>query len=330
MAKKKALIIGSNSFSGAHMIRKLLLVKFEIIGVSRSNQDLMDINFYKTIKKSKFKFYKIDLNNNLQKIISIIKKNKPQYIINFASQSMVAESWKKPEDWYLTNSLSTIKLYNSLNSFNYKKKLIHISTPEIYGSTKSLIKENINYNPTTPYAASRVAAEHFLKILYKNFNFNYCSVRSSNVFGEYQKIYRIIPKTICAILNKKKIMLEGNGASKRNFIYIEDVCDAIFKIMLFGKSGESFHISGKKIISIKELVKKICHMMNYSFNKLVINTKERLGKDQYYSLSSSKIRNELKWKENVGFENGLDKTIKSIKKNLLYLNKLDEIYIHKK
>jgi len=330
MAKKKALIIGSNSFSGSHMIRKLLIKKFKIIAVSRSNQNQVDINFFKKIKKSKFKFYKLDLNNNLQKIISLINKNKPQYIINFASQSMVSESWKNPEDWYLTNSLSTIKLYNSLNLLSYKKKLIHISTPEIYGNTKYQIKENINYNPTTPYAASRVSAEHFLKILFKNFNFNYCSVRSSNVFGENQKIYRIIPKTICAILNKKKIMLEGNGASRRNFIYIEDVCDAIFKIMLFGKSGQIYHVSGKNFISIKALVKKICYMMNYKFNKLIINTKERLGKDKYYSLSISKITNELKWKENVGFENGLKRTIKWIKENLPYLKKLDEIYIHKK
>ena len=148
--------------------------------------------------------------------------------------------------------------------------------------------ENNNYNPTTPYAVSRVTADQYLKILNDVDKIDSCSIRASNVYGEYQRLYRIIPKTIYSILKKKKLNLDGGGMSERNFIHIDDVSNATYKIMTKGKKGEIYHISSNEIISIKKLVKLICKKMNYDFDKLVNIVPERLGKDKSYSLANKK------------------------------------------
>ncbi len=324
---KKIIIIGSNSFSAGSLIKILLKKNYRIIGLSRSK---LNKKPFKAFNESKnFRFYKLDINKNNTEIIELIKKIKPDYIVNYASQSMVGQSWNFSEDWYLTNSYSMIKLYDGIFKNLTKTRLIHISTPEVYGSIKKNTYENTKYNPTTPYAASRVTADHFLGLLHKLNKINFCSVRASNVYGEHQRLYRIIPKTIYSILKNKKINLDGGGYSKRNFIYIDDVSNAIELIMKKGKSGEIYHISGENIISIKDLVKKICIKMNYDFNKLVKKSEERKGKDLFYSIKSKKLK-ELGWSQKVNIQIGLDKCIKWIKNDLKYFKGEDEEYIHKK
>ena len=298
---KKVIVIGSNSFSGGSYIKLLLKKKYKVFAISRSklvNKKFLPFN----IRDKNFSFTSLDLNKDHKRIISHIKKIKPKYIVNYASQSMVGESWDNPIDWYQTNSLSMIKLYNSIANTKLNLKLIHISTPEVYGNIENITFENSLYNPTTPYAASRVTADHFLNLLFLQKRINYSSVRASNVYGEYQRLYRIIPKTIFSILNNQKIDLHGGGLSKRNFIHIDDVSVATFKIMTLGKNGEAYHVSGDSMISIKDLVKKICKKMDFKFEKLVNRSKERKGKDKYYFLSSKKIKKKLKWRQKISLE----------------------------
>ena len=262
-------------------------------------------------------------------MINLIKKVKPKYILNYASQSMVGQSWDNPQDWFKTNSLSTIKFYHSLSKIKFKFKLIHISTPEIYGNIISLTKESEIYNPNTPYAVSRVTADQFLSILNKRKMINYCSIRASNVYGEYQRLYRIIPKTIYCILKKKKLFLDGGGNSKRNFIHIDDVSEATYKILKKGKIGNIYHISSNEVISIKNLVKFICKKMNYNFSKLVKLSPERKGKDKYYILSNKKIK-KLGWKPKISIDRGIQNCIEWIKKDIKSFSNTDETYTHKK
>ncbi len=325
---KKALVIGSNSFSAGSLIESLLKKNFYVIGISRSKINNKKFQRF-SIGNKNYKFYKLDINKNNNKILEIIKSFKPAFIINYASQSMVGQSWKDPEDWFLTNSLSTIKLYSGLSKQTFKFKLIHISTPEIYGNIKKKVIENNNYNPTTPYAVSRVTADQYLKILNDVHKIDSCSIRASNVYGEYQRLYRIIPKTIYSILKKKKLNLDGGGISERNFIHIDDVSNATYKIMTKGKKGEIYHISSNEIISIKKLVKLICKKMNYDFDKLVNIVPERLGKDKSYSLANKKIK-KLGWKPHISLSKGLDRCIKNIIENISEFKKLDENYVHKK
>ncbi len=203
--KKKFLIIGSNSFSGASFIDFILSKKYEVIGVSRSNELKKEFLLYKTNRNIKFfKFYKIDINkikdrNNLYKII---KKSKPDYIINYSAQGMVAQSWIHPEDWYTTNLVSQSILYKNLIRFKFIKKIIHVTTPEVYGSNNRVIKENFNFKPSTPYAVSRAAMDYHLMNFQKNYDLPIIFTRTANIFGPGQQLYRIIPKTfMCA---KKK------------------------------------------------------------------------------------------------------------------------------
>ncbi len=327
--KNKIVVIGSNSFSAGFVINDLLKKKFKVLGISRSHLNNKKFTYFQPTDKN-FKFYKIDINKDYKKLFSIIKKSKPNYIINFSAQSMVGESWSNPLDWFQTNTIGLIRLYNFIFHNIKLKRLIHISTPEVYGSVKNRIVENKNYKPNSPYAASRVSADQYLEILNKNFGFDYCSIRASNVFGETQKLYRIIPKTIYSILKNKKIYLHGGGYSKRNFIHMENVSKAILKCLYDGKAGEIYHVSGDKTLSIRDLVKKICKIMNYDFNKLVMPSEERKGKDQEYSLSNNKIKKYFKWKEKVSLDEGLIRTIKWLKINLNYFNINDESYRHKK
>ena len=326
---KKIVIIGSNSFSAGSLIKLLFKKNFKIYGISRSK--LNNKSFLRFNEKNKnFIFKRFDLNKNHNEIISFIKKIKPNYIINYASQSMVGQSWDTSTDWFYTNSFSTLKLYDSISKLKDKTKLIHVSTPEIYGNLKSITTENQSYNPATPYAVSRVTADQFLKILSDRKKIRYCSIRASNVYGEHQRLYRIVPKTIISILKKEKLKLDGGGFSKRNFIHIDDVSDATYKVIKNGKNGKIYHISSDEIISIRNLVKFICLKMNYNFSKLVKISPERPGKDKFYILSNKKLKKDLKWNSKITLDEGINRCIDWIKKDLKLFSKLDENYIHKK
>ena len=326
------LIIGSNSFAGSAFVNFLLTKKHKVVGVSRSKELKKVYLPYKTNKfnKKNFVFFKADLNKDkdLNKIVNIVKKNKIKYIANFAAQGMVAESWINPEDWYQTNILSNSKLIKELSKINLKKYL-NFSTPEVYGNTPNQIKENFNFNPSTPYAISRAGQDMNLLAYSKFNNFPVVFTRTANIFGPCQQLYRIIPKAImCA---KKKITLElhGGGTSIRSFILMEDVNTALYKI-LFDKNNvaKTYHISTNRFVSIKDLVLKIFRMNNSDTNLIKI-TNDRKGKDHGYLLNSSNIRKTYKWKNKYKLDEGINETIKWIEENYKILKNEELKYYHK-
>ncbi len=325
----KAIIIGSNSFYGSHFTKLLLEKKFNVVGISRSKiKKNHFLPFDKNMKN--FKFLKMDLNSDLSKILDLIKKYRPNYIVNFSSQSMVSESWKNPQDWFLTNSYSVPSLYGMLNNLKFKFRLVHISTPEVYGSTKGTISEEEKFNPTTPYAISRVNADFFLKSLKKEFKFDFVGTRAANIYGEFQDLYRIIPRTIYSIINNKKLFLHGGGSSIRSFIHIKDVCEATYKIMKNkNNSGEFYHISTKNYISIRNLVKLICKIYNYNYLDLVTNSEDRVGKDKFYKLDIKKVQ-KLGWNSKISLYEGVKKTGDWLIKNKNKFTKDELNYLHKK
>ena len=328
MNKKIIFVLGSNSFSGSNFIRFMIQKKFFVIAISRSKESNKEFLAYHANKKN-LKFFRIDINKNLSKIEKLIKFYRPKYFINFSAQGMVDQSWKWPTDWYQTNVISQIKLIEILKKYKFLKKYIHFTTPEVYGSTNKKIKEFFNFNPSTPYAVSRASTDMHLKILYSYYNFPVIFTRAANIFGPYQDLYRIIPKTIVSGLRRTKIKLHGGGKSLRSFIYVDDVSNAIFKIMKNGKVGNTYHISTNKFVSIKHLVQIIFKNLELDPNKYIKNVKDRVGKDNKYFLDSNKIRKELKWSEKFTLEQGIQQTIDWIKKNNNFKNYLLE-YIHKK
>ena len=278
--RKKFLIIGSNSFSGSSFINFLLKKKNKVIGVSRSHEYKKVYLPYKdSINLSLFKFYKININSDLKKLKLIIKRFRPNYVVKYVAQGMVSESWLNPEDWYQTNIVAQVRLYKELFKFKFIKKFVHVSTPEVYGSTSGKIKENFNFNPSTPYAISRAATDVHLKKYFENYKLPIIFTRTANVYGPHQQLYRIVPKSLISSRLNKKIDLHGGGFSKRSFIFVDDASEATYLISLKGKIGNTYHISTNKIISIKNLINKICKICNFKFNKLVKVTEDRVGKD---------------------------------------------------
>lgn len=328
----KVLIIGSNSFAGSDFADYLLSKKFKVFGVSRNKEiNKEHLRYKNNINLKNFKFFKIDLNlkKDLNKLIKLIKKQKINYIVNFAAQGMVAESWINPEDWYLTNVVSNSILIKELSKLKIKKYL-NFSTPEVYGHTSSLMKESNIFAPTTPYAISRSAQDLNLFAHYKTYNFPVVFTRAANIYGPYQQSFRIIPKIIISILTNKKIPIHGKGDTLRSFVYMPDVSRALCKILLDKKNiGETFHISSKRFISILQLVKLINKLMNIK-NKNIYHVKERDGKDLKYTLNSNKIRKLYSWSEQTDLFNGIFDTIDWVKKNINYFKKVSLQYKHKK
>src|SRR3989344_1487787 len=265
----KALILGSNSFTGGHFVNYLLeKTNLNVIGVSRSDEykPIFLPYLYKKNKSNRFTFHKLDVNQDTNNILALIDEVKPEYVINYAAQGEVRNSWNAPEQWFNTNAMGVVKLANHLAGKPYLKKYVSISTPEVYGSTEQDLKENHNYYPSTPYAASKLSGDLFLFTLFKKYDFPVVFTRSANVYGIHQQLYRIIPRTIIFLKLGEKIQLHGGGKAVRSFIHIRDIADATWKAINYGKNGEIYHLAPEKEeISIKNLVKLICEMMGYDF-----------------------------------------------------------------
>ncbi len=326
----KYLVIGSNSFSGSNFINFLLNKNHKVVGVSRSTEIKKEFLIYKKNQNiQNFKFYKINLNRDLKKLFNIINKFKPDIVVNYAAQGMVAQSWKSPEDWYQTNLVSQSIFYRKIQEIKFIKKIIHVSTPEVYGNTPKLIKPNYNFNPSTPYAISRAAMDLHLFNLYKYFKLPIIFTRTANVYGPGQQLYRIVTKTIMSIKKRKYIYLHGGGKSLRSFIFVDDASEATYIISKKGKIGSTYHISGKNFISIKNLVKKIFNLSNLDFKKFCKIEVDRIGKDHSYKLNQQKTF-KLNWKPRTDIDTGLLKTFNWVENNFKSLKKLKLEYNHKK
>ena len=322
--KNHFLIIGSNSFSGSQFVKYLLQNDYKVIGISRS-EEINDVYLpYKWENLAgNFTFHQ------LEELSDILIDFQPEYIVNFAAQGMVAQSWETPQDWYQTNVVAQVKLHDQLRKLKFIKKYVHVTTPEVYGSTDGWIKENFVFAPSTPYAVSRAACDLHLMSFFKAYQFPVVFTRAANVYGPGQQLYRIIPRTMLYARLGKKMNLHGGGSSIRSFIHMDDVSMATLKIATEGNPGESYHISTNDTVSIRGLVEKICDLTKTSFSDLVNVSDDRLGKDQAYLLDSNKLRNDFSWQNEINLEEGLKDTLSWVDNNLDLLKQLPADYVHK-
>ena len=331
VSKKNILVLGSNSFSGSNFVNYLLSKGKSVIGVSRSPEVRNLFSGYANNNNlGDFKFYQYDLNKNSQDIVDLCVKFNVSSVVNFAAQSMVAQSWESPSDWYNTNVVSFANLLQGLSSYSNLETFINFSTPEVYGSTDNWIEENFNFSPTTPYAISRAAADYHLKGLFESFNFPVIFTRAANVYGPSQQLYRIVPKTILSGFLGKKVELQGKGLSVRSFIHIDDVSKALHIILEKGTIGDSYHISTNALITIKDLLKIISEKISVNVEDLITEAPERKGKDFAYKLSSHKLRDELGWKDEITLDSGISQTIDWVENNIELLKQFPMEYIHKR
>ena len=328
----KFLILGSNSFSAGSCINYLLENEKEakIYAVSRSSEYHFSQLAYKNhIDKQKVSFYQYDLNKDLEKIVHLISDEKIEYIINFAAQGMVAQSWEKPEEWFHTNTLSLVNLLDKIYKFDFIKKFVQVSTPEVYGSCNN-IKESMNYQPSSPYAASKASADLILYSYFKTHGFPINFTRASNVYGSYQQLYRIIPKTIMMIKKKQTLQLHGGGEAIRSFIHIDDVSEATVTIAKEGVPGEIYHLSDNKTISIYNLVKLICELMGTTIEQHIEVVGDRLGQDNLYLMNNEKLLLDFNLSPKIKLKDGIKDVINWIELNYNHLESFPDYYIHKK
>ena len=328
---ERTIVIGSNSFSGSSFVDHLLNQGEDVVGISRSPEPNDVFLKYKwRLPLNKFQFYQYDVNSNFNEITQLLEQLKPKKIVNFAAQSMVSQSWDAPEDWFMTNCVSSVKLQNHLRKSDWMEKYIHVSTPEVYGSTEGPVTEDNGFNPSTPYAVSRAAGDMSIMSFVNSFNFPAVITRAANVYGPGQSLYRIIPRTILSILTGESLNLHGGGKSERSFIHIDDVSRATEEILRQGINGATYHISTNRMISIKSLVELICNMMKIPFEEVVKISEDRAGKDQSYELDSKKLRYELNWSDQITLENGIDDTLSWVRDNLQVIKLQPREYIHRR
>ena len=324
---KKILVLGANSFAGASYIKYMSTSDAQIVGISRSQ--LSTLSQLIIGDNSRADFQKIDLNLQMNKLFELMNTFKPEIIIDFAGQGMVAESWSNPNQWYTTNLLAKINILEFLKSKPWLKKYVKISTPEVYGSKDAPMREEINFNPSPPYAVSHAAIDMNLKIYSERYDFPAVIGRFANFYGGGQQLYRIIPKTILSILGETKFPLHGGGLSERSFIYGDDFSSGIQDLVSLGKIGEIYHFSSPEILSIIDLVRSICSQMGVRIENVVTLAEDRPSKDQKYLMDSSKAFSELGWSSNVNLEQGLGKTIDWFTSNFTNLREVPLEYVHR-
>ena len=328
--KRKIVVIGSNSFSGSDFIDLLLdNERNEVIGISRSPEKSALFLPYKQRQVANFRFYQMDLNKHMPQIIELLDSFKPEYVVNFAAQSEVAPSWEHPEQWFQTNVVALAKLMNALKDRDYLKRYMHISSPEVYGTCEGRVTESAPMNPSTPYAASKAAADMFLSTLVKNFQFPLITIRSTNVYGAHQQLFKIIPRSAIYMKMGKKISLHGGGMAVKSYIHIRDISRGELAAMEKGRPGTIYHLSPERGYAVRDIVRIICDLMGRDFEASTVAVGERLGQDAAYVIDSTRARTEFGWAPNISLEEGLAGVIAWVETNWEQIQREPLEYVHR-
>ena len=329
---KKIIVTGGSGFIGSNLVNFLIKKKYYVINIDKLTYASNNrAHFSKSTKF--YKFYKTDLKNK-DKLIKIIKKYKPNAIFNLAAETHVDRSIDGPKNFINTNILGTFNLLESIRHLKKNKintKLIHISTDEVYGDIDKSKRssENSNYEPSSPYSASKASADHLVKSYIRTYNINAVISNCCNNYGPYQFPEKLLPKMISNIFNNKPLPIYAKGQNSREWIHVEDHCEALFMLYLKGKSGESYNVGSgvnlKNIDLIKKLL-KICKKLKIKIGKKtkIRFVKDRPGHDFRYALNSKKIFNKLKWKSKIRLDYGLTETVKWYINNKIYLKGISQ------
>lgn len=302
----KLLVTGGLGFIGSNFILHILqnhenfsIVNLDAMFFGSNQQNLLEIK-----NNSNYKFVKGNITNFsfLNNLISSC-----DVVINFAAESFVDRSISNAEPFFDSNVKGVFTILNVIKK--QKKRFIQISTDEVFGSIRTeSANENSNYNPSSPYAATKAAAELLIKSFVITYGCDCVITRCTNNYGPRQYPEKLIPKTILLAHNNRKIPIYGTGKNIRDWIFVEDHCNAIMNVLINGKQGQSYNISANNEIDNLTIVEKILSIMDKS-SDLIEFVEDRPGHDFRYSLDSSKIRNELNWLPKTDFKIGLEKTI---------------------
>ena len=333
---KKVIVTGGAGFIGSNLVKYLLKKKYFVINIDKLSYSANPYNLKNLYKNKNYTFFKVDLNNK-KKIVKILKKYKPEGIFNLAAETHVDRSIDKPENFIFSNILGTYNLLEAIVSYKKKIKLIHVSTDEVYGDLiKGRSDEKFPYNPSSPYSSSKASADHLIKAYIRTYKIQAIVTNCCNNYGPNQFPEKLIPKLIFNIINNRALPIYAKGKNSREWMHVQDHCDALLLVYLKGKVGESYNIGSSmnlKNIDIAKKLIKIAKNKTLKINKKVKIkfVKDRPGHDFRYALNNEKILKKLGWKAKINLNFGLSQTFdwylnnraffKSIPKRL-YVNRL--------
>ena len=328
---KKVIVTGGLGFIGSNLIEYLISKNYFVINIDKSSYSANPYNL-KHLKKKKYAFYKIDIGNK-KKLYQILKKYRPIGIFNLAAETHVDRSIDDSKNFIKSNIIGVYNILEVLRKIKKEKKinikLLHVSTDEVYGDLKSSqnASESFNYNPSSPYSASKASADQLIKAYIRTYGIKSTIVNSCNNYGPNQFPEKFIPKIIFNLLNNKSIPVYGKGNNLREWIYVKDNCEALYRIFKKGKIGENYNVgSGIRLrnIDLVKLILSIAKKNNISLknkNK-ILYVKDRPGHDKRYALNSNKIKKKLGWKHKTSLKKGLSHTIEWYLKNKKFFDKI--------
>ena len=334
---KKIVVTGGLGFIGSNLIKLLLSKNYYVINIDKVSYSSNFYNVKEFQDSKKYKFVKADLNNK-SKILKVLNKYRPQALLNLAAETHVDRSIDGPEIFIKNNILGIFNLLQSFRKYILKNnncKLIHISTDEVYGDVLyGRSKENDAYKPSSPYAASKASSDHLVYSYVRTYKLPAIITNCSNNYGPRQHPEKLIPKLIYNILNNKSLPIYGKGINSREWIYVDDHCEALIKVLRKGKIGNFYNIGSNLNLNnleiCRNLIKIAKNRIKLGKNVKIKFVKDRPGHDLRYALDSSKIIKNLKWKPKVGVLKGLEKTFNWYLENPDYYSKLRKIDITKR
>jgi dTDP-glucose 4,6-dehydratase len=316
------LVTGGAGFIGSNFIklvlnsRKYNIINFDKLTYAGNTENLKGLYDFTNY------FFELGDICDEQKVEEVIEKYEIDAIINFAAESHVDRSILSVEPFLQTNVKGTVVLLQAANKFKIKK-FLQVSTDEVYGSANAdeTFDEKSNLAPNSPYSSSKASADLFVRAFHKTYGTPTLITRSTNNYGPFQFPEKLIPLIIKNAINNEKIPVYGDGLNERDWIYVEDNCEAILDVFEKGTEGEIYNISAGNEKTNLEIIKFVLNMLGKSEN-LIHFIQDRPGHDRRYSISSRKINEELTWFPKTNFEQGLQKTVVWYKTHLNWVENI--------
>jgi dTDP-glucose 4,6-dehydratase len=305
MARTYCILGGGGSF-GIHTAFYLLdhANPRKVIGVGRN--PLRPEPFSLGVdRRDGYEYHARHVTYELDLLLELLDREKPEVIVNYAAQGEGAVSWKHSWRFFETNSMGLARLTEELMKRNWLEHFIQIGTSEMYGSVDRAVTEDEPIKPTSPYAASKVAFDMHLVSIHRFLKFPMTIIRPSNCYCPGQLLHRVIPKAVWAGLTGQKLPLHGGGKAEKSFMHARDLARAIHMVAERGPKGEIFNAGPAKPTSIREVVERCAGALGMPFEELCEVTEDRLGQDSRYWLDSGAIRKAMGWEPRVDWDEGL-------------------------